>query len=76
MVWTDRIAIDPQIFMGKPIIKGTRISVQFVIELLAQDWAEHDILANYTSVAPGDIRACLAYASSAPSAEKAYPLSA
>lgn len=63
MDWRDRIIVDPTILVGKPVIKGTRIAVEFVIDLLANGWSENDILANYPGLAPEDVRACLAYAS-------------
>ena len=61
--------------MGKPVIKGTRLAVEFVVDLLAQGWSEADILRNYPGLASDDIRACLAYATARLRAEKVYPLS-
>lgn len=58
MTWQERIIIDPEILVGKPIIKGTRLSVEFIIELLAQGWTTADILRNYPGITPDDIRAC------------------
>jgi uncharacterized protein (DUF433 family) len=72
MDWQARIEIDPGILVGKPVIKGTRLAVEFVIDLLAQGWSEADILTNYPGVTPEDIRACLAYASSVLHSEKVY----
>jgi uncharacterized protein (DUF433 family) len=63
MDWRERIIIDPEIPVGKPVIKGTRLAVEFIIDLMAQGWAEADILRNYPGVTHQDIRACLAYAS-------------
>ena len=62
MNWRDRIAIDPEILVGKPVVKGTRLAVEFVIDLLAQGWTEAEILRNYPGLAREDILACLAYA--------------
>jgi len=45
--WRRRIAVDPKVLAGKPVIKGTRISVEFVLELLANGWTIEDILKNY-----------------------------
>ena len=45
--WRSRIVIDPKILAGKPIIKGTRISVEFVLELLANGWTDKRIMENY-----------------------------
>jgi len=74
MSWQERIIVDPNILVGKSVIKGTRLAVEFVIELLAQDWSETDILQNYPGLVPEDIQACLKYASAILSAEKIYPL--
>jgi len=57
-----RITVNPQIFGGKPIIRGMRISVELILRLLAQGEAENAILAEYQDLAREDIRACLAYA--------------
>ncbi len=57
-----RILRDPGILTGKPVIKGTRISVEFILELLAANWDEAEISENYPGVTRDDIRACLAYA--------------
>ena len=61
--WTDRIVIDESILTGKPVIKGTRLAVEFIIDLLARGWSEAEILENYPGIVVEDIRACLAYAS-------------
>ena len=63
MKWQDYITIDPDILVGKPVIKGTRLAVDFIIELLAQGWSEAEILRNYPGLKPEDIRASLLYAS-------------
>ena len=72
--WKDRIVIDEAILTGKPVIKGTRLAVEFIIDLLAHGWSEAEILENYPSIVVEDIRACLAYASAIPHAEKVSPL--
>jgi uncharacterized protein (DUF433 family) len=73
MNWQERITIDPAILVGKPVIRGTRLAVEFVIDLLAQGWNESEILRNYPGITREDIQACLAYASNALRAEKVYP---
>jgi len=75
MDWKDRIVIDPAILVGKPVIKGTRLAVEFIIELLAQGWTEQDILRNYPGIAHEDIQACLYYASETLRVEKVYSFS-
>lgn len=61
--WKERIAIDPKVLCGKPVLKGTRIAVEFIIDLMAQGWTEGDIIENYPGIGIEDIKACLAYAS-------------
>ena len=74
MMWEERIVIDPDVLVGKPVVKGTRLAVEFVINLLALGWSEVDILHNYPGLTEQDIRACLAYASAVLHAERVYPL--
>ena len=74
MNWQERIVINTEILVGKPVIKGTRLSVEFIIDLLAQGWSEADILRNYPGLRQEDIKACLSYASNALKTEKVYPL--
>lgn len=76
MNWQDRITIDPKILLGKPVIKGTRIAVEFVIDLLAQGWSESEILRNYPGLTHEDIIACLRYAGETLHSEKVYPVNA
>ncbi len=72
--WDDRIVVDPAILVGKPLVKGTRIAVEFVVDLLAQGWDEAAILQNYPGLTHDDIQACLGYASARLRDEKIYPL--
>ncbi len=74
MSYEQRIVTDPAVMLGKPVIRGTRITVAFVVDLLAQGWSEDDILRNYPGVSREDILACLKYASEMLKAEKVYPL--
>ena len=74
MNWQERIVIDPSILVGKPVVKGTRLAVEFLVDLLAQGWTEAEILRNYPGLTREDIRACLAYASDILHAERVYPL--
>jgi uncharacterized protein (DUF433 family) len=71
-----RITLDPQVLTGKPVIRGTRLSVEFIIGLMADGWGEADILANYPGVTHEDIIACLAYARDTLSSEKVFPSAA
>ncbi len=58
----DRITADPNIFGGKPIVRGMRISVELILSLLAQGETVDSILEDYPDLQRDDIRACLAYA--------------
>jgi uncharacterized protein (DUF433 family) len=71
-----RITLDPEILAGKPVVRGTRLSVEFVIGLMADGWSEADILRNYPSLSREDIAACLAYARDLLKSEKIYPSAA
>ncbi|MCU1232478.1 MAG: hypothetical protein JWP63_445 [Candidatus Solibacter sp.] len=73
MPLNDRIVIDSKILTGKPVIRGTRMAVEFVVDLLAAGWSHTQILASYPHLTEEDIRACLAYASELLREEKVYP---
>jgi uncharacterized protein (DUF433 family) len=70
----DRIACDPKVMVGKPVIKGTRLSVEYILNLLAHGSAAEDILAEYEGLLPADIQACLLFASQSLSATAFLPL--
>lgn len=72
MNWRERIIVDPTILVGKPVIRGTRLAVEFIVELLSQGWSEQEILRNYPGITREDIRACLAYATEMLRTEKVY----
>jgi uncharacterized protein (DUF433 family) len=76
MTWEERITVDPDVLTGKPVVKGTRLAVEFIIDLLAQGWNEAEVLTNYPVLKHEDILACLAYASARLHSERVYPLSA
>jgi uncharacterized protein (DUF433 family) len=76
MPWPERIIVDADILAGKPVIRGTRIAVELVLELLAAGQSESEILANYPGLTRDDIHACLAYASYLAHEYKAYPIPA
>jgi uncharacterized protein (DUF433 family) len=63
MPWQDRIVADSTILTGKPVVRGTRISVELVVDLLAAGWSHSQILDSYPHLTDVDIRACLSYAS-------------
>lgn len=68
-----RIVLDPAVLAGKPVVRGTRLSVEFVIGLMADGWSEADILRNYPGLSHDDLSACLAYARDVLKSEKVYP---
>jgi len=70
----EHIVIDPAILSGKPIIRGTRLSVEFIVQLLAQDWTEADLQRNYPGLTHEQIAACLQYAADVLGSERVYPL--
>lgn len=70
--WEQRIEINPTVLVGKPVVRGTRLAVEFIIDLLAQGWPESEILRNYPGLTAQDIQACLSYASATLKAEKVY----
>lgn len=74
MDWLNRIAIDPEILAGKPIIRGTRIAVEFLVELLSEGWFYDDILRSYPQLEHDDIKAALRYAGESLKRERVYPL--
>jgi len=61
MDWQNRITVDPKVLVGKPVIKGTRLAVEFIVDLLAQGWQESEIVNNYPGVRHNDIAACRKY---------------
>jgi uncharacterized protein (DUF433 family) len=70
------ITLDPEVLVGKPVIRGTRLSVEFVIGLMADGWSETDILKSYPGLTHDDIIACLAYARDTLSSEGVFPSAA
>jgi uncharacterized protein (DUF433 family) len=70
------IIIDPDILVGKPVVRGTRLSVEFVIDLLAQGWSEEQVISSYPGMTREKIQACLLYASELLKAERVFPVKA
>jgi uncharacterized protein (DUF433 family) len=63
MDWQNRIVSDKDVLLGKPTIKGTRLSVEFIVERLADGWSEEQLLENYPRLAKEDLQAVFAYVS-------------
>jgi len=72
MDWKQRIVMDPAILVGKPIIRNTRIAVEFILELLSNGWTENKILENYPQLTMDDIIAAIKYAVEVLKEEKIY----
>ena len=70
----DRIEFNPKILAGKAIVKGTRISVEFLLELLANGWSHETILDNYPQLSQEDIFAALDYARLLVKEEHVFPI--
>ena len=63
MDWRGKIVSDKEILAGKPIVKGTRLSVEFLLGLFASGWKEEDVLSNYPRLSKEDIQAIFAFRS-------------
>jgi uncharacterized protein (DUF433 family) len=72
--WREHIVIDPKVLVGKPVIKGTRIAVELIIDLLARGYSQEQIVEQYDHVTAEDIQACLSYASETLRSERVYAL--
>ena len=63
MNWKDRIEVNPEVLVGKPIIKGSRISVELILDRLADGWSMEDVLSSYPHISKEDVLAALSFAS-------------
>jgi len=72
---TNRIQIDPAVMMGKPVIQGTRITVELLLHKLAEGATEADLLEDYPHLVPEDIRAAIAYGAASVAHEEVVLLS-
>lgn len=72
MDWQQHIHSDPEILAGKPVVKGTRLSVDFVLGLFAEGWTEKQVLENYPHLGSEGLRAVFAYAAECTSNETLY----
>lgn len=72
----ERITIDPVVLVGKPVVRGTRLSVDFLLDLMAQGWPESEILRNYPGLSRDDLLACVAYARERVREERVFPFPA
>lgn len=72
----NRVEINPDVMLGKPVIRGTRITVELILKKLAQNIPQAEILADYPKLKREDIQAAIAYAATAISTEDIFPLEA
>ena len=72
-VLLERIVADPKVLAGKPVVRGTRISVELVIDLLARGYSKQQVLEQYAHLTMDDVHACLAYAREVLQSERVYP---
>ena len=70
--YLDRIIVDPRIMVGKPVIKGTRIPVEIVLERLAEDLDTTTLFEDYPRLTEEDVKACLAYAEAVVEGEEVF----
>ncbi|MGH7145643.1 MAG: DUF433 domain-containing protein [Planctomycetota bacterium] len=76
MNWRGRVVLDPKILLGKPVVKNTRLAVEFVVGLLAQGWSEAEVLKNDPNLTHEDMLACLQYASAMLQSERVFTVPA
>ena len=72
MNWRQHIAVDSAVLTGKPVVKGTRLAVEFVLGLIAQRWSEAEILRNFPGLTHEQVLACVAYAQDFLSEERVF----
>ncbi|MCS7255718.1 MAG: DUF433 domain-containing protein [Thermomicrobium sp.] len=72
--WHEQIAIDEAVLAGKPVIRGTRIAVEQVLDVLAAGWTIERLLDEFPGLTEADVRACLAYAADVLRSERVYPV--
>jgi uncharacterized protein (DUF433 family) len=76
MDWRRHIHSDPDILLGKPVVKGTRLAVEFILRLYAAGWTEKQILDNYPTLTSEALRAVFAFAAECMREEALYSLPA
>ncbi len=74
MDWRPHISTDPDVLSGKPVVRGTRLAVDFILGLFAAGWTEERVLENYPELTPEAVRAVFAFASEVLADEALYPV--
>jgi uncharacterized protein (DUF433 family) len=75
MTWHERITSDHAILAGKPIVRGTRLAVDFILSLFAEGWTEEEVLSNYPRLTTADVRAVFAFAAEMAADESVHVMS-
>jgi uncharacterized protein (DUF433 family) len=70
----ERITLNPEVMVGKPVIKGTRLTVEYILGLLAQGATPEEILEEYDGLTPEDLQACFLFATKSLSETEIMPL--
>jgi uncharacterized protein (DUF433 family) len=76
MEWHKHIHSNPEILRGKPIVRGTRLSVDFLLGLFANGWTEEQVLESYPHLTPEDLRAIFAFAAEIASEQRVFDIPA
>lgn len=74
MNWEEYVVSDPEVLAGKAVVKGTRLSVDFLLGLFGSGWTEETVLENYPQLTPESLRAVFAFAADMLSEERFYPI--
>ena len=74
--WRDFVHSDPEILVGKPVVRGTRLSVEFILNLFAEGWSERQVLDNYPTLSKEKLQAVFAFATDCLREEALYPIPA
>ena len=74
MDWRDYIVYDPEVLVGKPVLKGTRMSVELILELLSEGWEQDDILQSYPSLTHEDFVAIFLYLKDCVKHQQFFPI--
>ena len=75
MNWKEHIHSDPEVLLGKPVIKNTRLAVDFLLDLLAEGWSEKQLLENYPSLSPESLHALFGFVAECMREEALYSFS-
>ena len=76
MDWRQHIEVNPAVLVGKPVVRGTRLAVELILDLVASGCPLDEILAAYPGLTREQIQACVAYAAEIVRSERVYPLGA